>query len=258
MKKKVIIITIIAIISLIIIFFVYNPKDSSTQVFEGDFNGDGKIDKLEIKIKSWNVYVPKDIADDTGIRSETSIFLNNKKISTRYSCSGSIEIIDYDKDGIDEIKRTYQAEPPGYGTWNYIYKIDNNQLVKIDSYRVETYMYTEEGYNQCSFFDFNNKWYMKYINKNQIVPSLQSLEEFIKSNGFIEIRFYVEIGKDKVCKIMFNNETIYEFLIDNVYSGFSTIDIDSDKLKEITNKDQSIIIKSIEKPINKEDILIIK
>lgn len=170
----------------------------------------------------------------------------------------SIEIIDYDKDGIDEIKATYQALPPGYGTWSYIYKINNNELVNIESYRVETYMYTEEGYNQCSFFDVNNKWYMIYINKNRIVPSLQSLKEFIKSNGYIEIRFYGETSKDKICKIMFNNESVYEFLIDNVYSGFSTIDIDSDKIKEVTNKDQSIIIKSIEKPINKEDILIIK
>lgn len=73
LKKKVIVI-IIAIISLILIFFVYNPKDSSSQAFEGDFNGDGKIDKLEIKTKSWHANVPKDIADDTGTRTETYIF----------------------------------------------------------------------------------------------------------------------------------------------------------------------------------------
>lgn len=252
MKKKVIII-IVAIISLILIFFVYNSKDSSTQVFEGDFNGDGKIDKLEIKTKSWHVNVPKDIADDTGRRTETYIFLNNKRVSKSNIYYDSIEIIDYDKDGIDEIKATYQALPPGYGTWSYIYKINNNELVNIESYRVENYMYTEEGYNQCSFFDVNSKWYMIYINKNRIVPSLKSLEEFIKSNGYIEIRFY-----DKIGRIIFNDETIYEFLIDNRYSSFSAIDIDDDKIKEITNREQNITIKSIQKPVNKEDILIIK
>ena len=258
MKKKAIIVTIIAIIISTIIFFLYNPKDSTTQIFEGDFNGDGKIDKLEIKTKSWHVNVPKDIVDDTGSRTKTYIFLNNKRVGKSNIHYDSIEILDYDKDGIDEIKTTYRALPPGYGIWSYIYKIKNNELVNVESYRVETYMYTEEGYNQCSFFDINNKWYIIYVNKNRIAPSLQSLKEFIKSNGYIEIRFYGGIDKDKICKITFNNETICEFPIENEYSGFSTIDIDSDNIKEITNKDQSITIKSIEKPINKEDILIIK
>lgn len=188
--------------------------------FVGDFDGDGKIETLSIKTKSWEVYVPNNIADDTGDRSETTLFLDNKKIEHEY-ISGYIEIIDVDNDGIDEIKTTYNIIPPGHpGTYCQIYKLNNNKFKKIDSYRVFYFTYYKKEIEALSFDEITGL-------------ELSNAYNHISDKIFLEKQIEIQL-RNTNCKILSDNKTIYEYeTISDISTTIINEDLDNDKNMEL-------------------------
>ena len=88
LKTALLIFLIIIIILFGLIKIIYNHFYERTKEnykaeyyeFEGDFNGDGEKETLKIEFIKWTEEVPADIVDDTGRRSKSTIFLDNKKI----------------------------------------------------------------------------------------------------------------------------------------------------------------------------------
>lgn len=220
LKLAILILVIIAIILIISMNLTTSIKNTSIENFEGDFDGDGKIEKLTIKTTSWEVYVPKNIADDTGDRSETTVFLDNKKIEHEY-IYGYIEIIDVDNDGIDEIKTTYNIMPPGHpGTYCQIYKLNNNKLKKIDSYRVFHFTYHKKQIEELTFYDGIG---LQPANGYNPVRDENFLEKYIE----IQVR-------NNNCRILCDNQIIYEYeTVSDINTTIINEDLDEDKNMEL-------------------------
>ncbi len=243
-------ILIIALIIIIVMNFII-PSENWTTVlsFDGDFNGDGKNDFLEVKV----IYSTDDISNntlkDTDNIQKSAIFLNGKKVKDSSIRFDIIEVADYDNDGIDEIKATFEQLPPEkYETRCNIYKIKNNSLELIDTYTVDLFCFIEgseyimKGFNIISISGFKY-----YSTDGEINPN----------DELFEIQYRKET---KELKIISNNQLL-ETISSVGYNDASfhaMYDVDSDNIRDITNNDKSIVIKASKKPTTKEDITVIR
>ena len=244
LKLAILILVIIAIILIISMNLTTSIKNTSIENFEGDFDGDGKIEKLTIKTTSWEVYVPKNIADDTGDRSETTVFLDNKKIEHEY-IYGYIEIIDVDNDGIDEIKTTYNIMPPGHpGTYCQIYKLNNNKLKKIDSYRVFHFTYHKKQIEELTFYD--NQIIYEYETVSDINTTIINEDLDEDKNMELLVDNIILKYEDDEIKI-YNDEEFFKSTTDNIVLNIfeTNCDFDGDgitdnvKIKQLINNKES-------------------
>ena len=115
--------------------------------------------------------------------------------------------------------------PPGYGTWCHIYKVINNHLEEVDSYRLQQFIYHTNGFVELSYRIMGN--------------GSRDYYETISRGRKIEIQY-----RGNKCKILNNSEIIYEFKIDNEYvkEGF-IYDFDDDNNDELLIKNKNKILK---------------
>ena len=257
-NKKKVIALVIVIILIVAAIYILKPKHNkwtSELSYEGDFNGDGKKDILEVKTKNWTEKVAKNVLDDNGHRSKTEVYLNNKKLEGSINYK-SIEILDYDNDGIDEIKTTYIWDPPSSQTRTSIYKINNKSIERLDDYRIQTFEYTSKGYIETTPNYYNSQ----LLSMN----TLDSAETRYYDFGKIETQWHdgVSYTSGKLT-ILLDGEVISELTINSLYdSNFSNrsilyiSDYDLDGVNEIINPDKTIVIKTNGEPKTKDNIII--
>lgn len=213
LKTAILIFFIILILILCIIAYIYSntiTEECYEDILEcyEDINADENDEYIKVKCNTRYVKVPKDIADDTGKRSNYTIYINDKKILEDYGDVTEIKAYDYDLDGKNEIILTLDArEWPSFCMYALVYKLENNTLKKIDQF--EKYTYYIYNINDTIRID------TFYVDRN---------------NKTIEIRKY-----NNFYNINLDNKLIYtsENFVNDFNLKIKTEDLDNDRDTEL-------------------------
>lgn len=226
-KKKYIILAIILLVIILLVIGIIYPNKQLTEeilTYKGNFIYNNKQETLTVKIIKWYEKPPKNMAADDGWHTKTTFFLEDQEIFYTIIDYDNIEIIDYDNDGIDEIKTTLTYEPPASGTWCTLYKISNNKLEEVDSYEVQHFFYNihTKSFEEIHIESCDEYYALAHSYHNQYTVALDKL---------IEIQF-----REKNCAILYNNQN-YTFDLIREYGTNNDIikylDLDNDGIKEL-------------------------